>query len=55
MLAKAPLQHPNSSPSLDWAFVRQRCLREARRMLDREDAEEAVQEALARAWRRWGT
>jgi RNA polymerase sigma-70 factor (ECF subfamily) len=37
----------------DWEVVRSRCLREARRVLrDPEDAEEAVQEALARAWRR---
>jgi RNA polymerase sigma-70 factor, ECF subfamily len=36
----------------DWQAARARCLREARRLLrDREDAEEAVQEALARAWR----
>jgi RNA polymerase sigma-70 factor, ECF subfamily len=40
-------------PPWDWHGVRSRCLREARRLLrDREDAEEAVQEALARAWRR---
>lgn len=32
--------------------MRQRCLREARRLLaEPEDAEEAVQEALVRAWR----
>ncbi len=34
-------------------MARSRCLREARRVLrDREDAEEAVQEAMTRAWRR---
>jgi RNA polymerase sigma-70 factor (ECF subfamily) len=53
MLAKAQLRHPNSEPSVDWALARQRCFREARRMLDREDAEEAVQEAMTRAWRGW--
>ena len=36
----------------DWETVRRRCLREARRVLrNRDDAEEAVQEALLRAWR----
>jgi RNA polymerase sigma-70 factor (ECF subfamily) len=36
----------------DWDGARQRCLREARRVLrDHDDAEEAVQEALARGWK----
>lgn len=40
----------------DWAGARRQCLREARRLLRHdEDAEEAVQEALARAWRRRAT
>ncbi|HEX8745539.1 MAG TPA: sigma-70 family RNA polymerase sigma factor [Thermoleophilaceae bacterium] len=39
-------------PRWEWDIARARCLREARRILrDREDAEEAVQEALIRAWR----
>jgi RNA polymerase sigma-70 factor (ECF subfamily) len=37
----------------DWADARMKCLRYARRMLRNEaDAEEAVQEALTRAWRK---
>jgi RNA polymerase sigma-70 factor (ECF subfamily) len=36
----------------DWAALRTRCLREARRVLPGAEAEEAVQEALARAWTR---
>jgi RNA polymerase sigma-70 factor (ECF subfamily) len=35
----------------DWAFLRARCLSEALRLLPSGDAEEAVQEALVRAWR----
>jgi RNA polymerase sigma-70 factor, ECF subfamily len=36
----------------DWAALRTRCLREARRLLPGAEAEEAVQEALMRAWTR---
>jgi RNA polymerase sigma-70 factor (ECF subfamily) len=44
---------PAPEPAWDWRFARSRCLREARRLLrDVDDAEEAVQEAMARAWRR---
>ena len=36
----------------DWSFIRKRCSAEALRILRRpHDAEEAVQEALTRAWR----
>jgi RNA polymerase sigma-70 factor (ECF subfamily) len=36
----------------DWTALRARCLVEARRILPPDDAEDAVQEAMARAWRR---
>lgn len=36
----------------DWAALRSRCLREAHRLLPGAEAEEAVQEALIRAWTR---
>jgi RNA polymerase sigma-70 factor (ECF subfamily) len=36
----------------DWDGLRTRCYREAVRVLPRADAEEAVQEALVRAWLR---
>jgi RNA polymerase sigma-70 factor (ECF subfamily) len=36
----------------DWAALRSRCLHEARRLVSGSDAEEAVQEALVRAWTR---
>jgi len=46
----------DSSAGWDWAGARRLCLKEARRLLrNHEDAEEAVQEALARAWRKRGT
>lgn len=39
-------------PAWDWSAARGRCLSEARRLMrNPDDAEEAVQEALARAWR----
>jgi RNA polymerase sigma-70 factor (ECF subfamily) len=46
---------PNNSAATvawDWAGLRTRCFREAVRVLPRVDAEEAVQEALVRAWLR---
>lgn len=36
----------------DWAGARSVCLREARRLVGDQDAEEVVQEALARGWAR---
>lgn len=47
---------PRPASHWEWDIVRARCLREARRILrDREDAEEAVQEAMIRAWRSRGS
>jgi RNA polymerase sigma-70 factor (ECF subfamily) len=43
---------PAPRPGWEWAGLRSRCLQEARRLLPRVDAEEAVQEALVRAWTR---
>jgi RNA polymerase sigma-70 factor, ECF subfamily len=42
---------PALPASWDWAWLRARCLGEAGRVLPRAEAEEAVQEALVRAWR----
>ena len=44
--------HVMAARSWDWAGLRSRCLREARRLLPGAEAEEAVQEALIRAWTR---
>jgi RNA polymerase sigma-70 factor (ECF subfamily) len=43
---------PSAAVGWDWAGLRSRCFREAVRVLPRADAEEAVQEALVRAWLR---
>jgi len=48
--AENPIEH------WDWSLIRKRCAREATRMVHRhDDAEEVVQEALARAWRSRGS
>ena len=39
------------SAAWDWEWLRAHCVREAGRLLPRAEAEEAVQEALVRAWR----
>jgi RNA polymerase sigma-70 factor, ECF subfamily len=41
-----------AAPNWDWAGLRSRCVNEASRVLPRMEAEEAVQEALVRAWLR---
>ena len=47
---------PRDVPGWEWDIARRRCLREARRILrDSDDAEEAVQEAMIRAWRNRGS
>jgi RNA polymerase sigma-70 factor, ECF subfamily len=43
---------PKDTVAWDWGGLRTRCYREAVRVLPRADAEEAVQEALVRAWLR---
>lgn len=48
----SPIQGAPGTVGWDWAGLRARCFREAARLLPRPDAEEAVQEALARAWLR---
>jgi RNA polymerase sigma-70 factor (ECF subfamily) len=45
-------QPPALGAGWEWAGLRSRCLHEACRLLPRADAEEAVQEALVRAWAR---
>jgi RNA polymerase sigma-70 factor, ECF subfamily len=42
---------PPLPPAWDWSAVRRTCLHEARRFLSPPDAEDAVQNALARAWK----
>jgi RNA polymerase sigma-70 factor, ECF subfamily len=49
------ITEPSAKPAArhvawDWARLRTRCYREAARVLPRADAEEAVQEAMVRAW-----
>jgi RNA polymerase sigma-70 factor (ECF subfamily) len=46
------LNNAAATPGWDWSSLRSRCYREAARVLPRADAEEAVQEALVRAWLR---
>jgi RNA polymerase sigma-70 factor (ECF subfamily) len=51
-----PVVHPPRAPGPDWGGARERCVREARRVLrDGHAAEEAAQEAVLRAWRYRGT
>jgi RNA polymerase sigma-70 factor (ECF subfamily) len=47
---------PNAGEQWDWRLIRKRCKAEALRVVRRHhDAEEVVQEALARAWRSRGS
>jgi RNA polymerase sigma-70 factor (ECF subfamily) len=47
------LSSERGEPAWDWPALRERCLREAARVLaDPIEAEDVVQEALIRAWRR---
>jgi RNA polymerase sigma-70 factor, ECF subfamily len=53
MQSRPTLNTDHGWDSWDWTALRTSCLREARRLLDCEqDAEEAAQDALLRAWRR---
>ena len=45
-------EHAPLADAWDWALLRSCCLREARRLIPGAEAEEAVQEALVRAWTR---
>lgn len=46
---------PTEAPAPEWGQLRGLCVREARRILHRhEDAEDAAQEAMIRAWRNVG-
>ena len=51
-LAITAIARKDGTVSWDWAGLRTRCVREAVRVLPRDDAEEVVQEALIRAWLR---
>jgi RNA polymerase sigma-70 factor (ECF subfamily) len=52
MQERPTLNEDHGWGSWDWTALRTSCLREARRLLDCEqDAEEAAQDALLRAWR----
>jgi RNA polymerase sigma-70 factor, ECF subfamily len=46
------LDNAAATSDWDWSGLRSRCFREAARVLPQADAEEAVQEALVRAWLR---
>ena len=50
-LAPATPRAPSLAAAWDWSAARRTCLREARRYLGPADAEDAVQNALTRAWR----